>query len=115
MNYWVLQPLRRTHKTTIDAVPREETGKVRHRGKEQIPKLEIYPYLGDLAGGLWERVGCQLEDITVSCRQRKKLGTYGISALPGGMESRRFRGSALKRLNQNHPGGPSNRKFKAPR
>lgn len=42
--------------TITDAAPRDETGRVRHRGKEQMPKSEINLCLQDFPrdlGGIW--------------------------------------------------------------
>ena len=36
----------------MDAVPGGETGRARHRGQEQIPKLKINLYLG-IWPGVW--------------------------------------------------------------
>ena len=82
--------------------------RVRHRGKEHLPKLEIKLYLEDFPRDVGERVGYQPEGIIGNWRQWKGHGClWGISSSMWG-------GPTPESLKQNLQGEPHSRNFKAP-
>lgn len=82
--------------------------RVRHRGQEQVPKLEIKLYLEDFPRDVRGRVGYQLESIIGNWRQWKgHRCLWGISSSMWG-------GPTPESLEQNLQCGPHGRNFKAP-